>query len=371
MIPVLNIKQEIQPIRSEIDVAIKKVVDSGYFINGPQVKAFESAFASYLGVSHAVAVNSGTDALLIALRSLGVGVGDEVIVPAFSFFATSECVGILGAEPVFVDICPKTFNIDAGQIERVITSKTKAIIPVHLFGQSANMHKITELAEKHGLRVLEDVAQCLGGKSVGRKCGSIGDISAFSFFPSKTLGAFGDGGMIATNDRGLADECRLLKNHGGKHKYNNEKFGYNSRLDEIQAAILNVKLQYLDDDNLLRLQVGCRYNEMLSSNNKVVLPYSNPSSKHVFHQYTVQIKNANRDAVQSGLLERGIQTMVYYPKPLYKLPVYEKTLHFDKKLPNAERAAETVLSLPCGSRISEKTQVEVVEALEAVLKKAT
>lgn len=365
-IPVLDLRPEINSLWEELTSAIEGVLRSGQFIMGPNVKAFEEEAAAYLGVRHAVGVNSGTDALVIALQAAGIGEGDEVITTPFTFFATAEGVSRLGATPVFVDIDPLTFNIDPGLIEAAVTPRTKAILPVHLYGQAADMDPIMEVAKKYGLKVIEDTAQAFGGEYKGKKLGTIGDAGCFSFFPSKNLGAFGDGGLIATDDDEIAERARMLRVHGAKKKYYNEVIGYNSRLDALQAAILRVKLPYIDGWNEGRRRAAQRYNELLKDIPDVVTPYEAPYAKHVYHQYTVRILNARRDQVKEYLAQQGISTMVYYPVPVHKLPVYAQAQNAIT-LAEAEKAAEEALSLPMWPWIIEDTQAEVVKALKTAM----
>lgn len=363
-IPVLDLTPEIEALWDELMAAIQGVLKSGQFIMGPNVKAFEQEVAAYLGVKHAVGVNSGTDALTIALRAAGIGPGAEVITTPFTFFATAEAISQVGATPVFVDIDPKTFNINPDLIEPAITSRTRAILPVHLYGQAADMDPIMELAEKYNLKVIEDTAQAFGGEYKGRKLSTIGDAGCFSFFPSKNLGAFGDGGLIATNDDEIAEKARMLRVHGAKKKYYNEVVGYNSRLDELQAAILRVKLPHIDEWNEARRQAAKRYNELLKDVPGVVTPYEAPYAGHVYHQYTIRLPGGMRDKVKHFLADQGIGTMVYYPVPVHKLPVYAG---YNYSLAEAEKAAVDVLSLPIWPEIAKEIQVRVTRVLEDAL----
>jgi dTDP-4-amino-4,6-dideoxygalactose transaminase len=359
-IPILDLSSEVNMLWDELNPAIQDVLRSGRFIMGEPVKQLEAELADYLDVKHAIAMNSGTDALLIGLRTFGVEAGDEVITTAFTFFATAEAVSLLGATPVFVDIDEGTFNIDANLIEANITPKTKAIIPVHLFGQAADMEKITAIAKKHDLLVLEDTAQAFGGDYGGRKLGTLGQVGAFSFFPTKNLGAYGDGGMMVTDDDGMAETAQMLRKHGAKKKYHNELLGYNSRLDTLQAAILRVKLPYVAEWNRARQQVARRYNELLAEIPGVVTPVDATGGNHVYHQYTVCILDGRRDEIKAKLAEAGIQTMVYYPIPVHKLPVYADS---NVTLPKTEKAAQEVLSLPIWPFISEIQQQRVADVL--------
>ena len=364
-IPVLDLKPEINEHLNEYMKAIEEVLRSAQFIMGPNVKAFEEEVARYLGVKHAIGVNSGTDALVIALRAAGIGENDEVITTPFTFFATAESITALGATPVFVDIDERTFNINPDLIKQAITKRTKAILPVHLYGQAADMDPIMELAAKYGLKVIEDTAQAFGGEYKGHKLGTIGHAGCYSFFPSKTLGAFGDGGLIATNDDEVAEKARMLRVHGSRKKYYNETVGYNSRLDEIQAAILRVKLPRIDQANEARRMAAQRYNELLCDVSGIITPYEDERAKHVYHQYTIRVLNGKRDELQQCLADRGIGTMVYYPMPVHKLPIYKDTAPL---LSVAERLANEVLSLPIWPNIAEEVQREVVGAIREFMR---
>jgi dTDP-4-amino-4,6-dideoxygalactose transaminase len=360
-IPVLDLKPQYAAVKLDIQDAVNRVLDSGQFVMGPEVQAFERETALYLNTRYAISVNSGTDALFISLRALSIGPGDEVITTPFTFFATAEAISHVGATPVFVDIDRRTFNIDSELIEEKITPRTKAILPVHLFGQAADMVPILSLARKYDIMILEDVAQAFGGKYQGQKLGTIGDVGAFSFFPSKNLGACGDGGLIATNDTAVAELARMLRVHGAKEKYRNEVVGYNSRLDELQAAILRVKLPYIDQWNAQRRRVAARYNELLKDLPDIVTPVEAAYSEHVYHQYTVRILNDKRNQVQERLAEAGIGTMVYYPISVHELPVYDD-VHYS--LARSCEAASEVLSLPIWPQLSPSAQERIVEACE-------
>jgi len=363
-IPVLDISCEVQALKPQIMSAIESVLDRGAFIMGQNVKDFEREVAEYLGVNYAVALNSGTDALVIALLACGIGEGDEVITTPFTFFATAEAISRVGAIPVFVDIDPDTYNMDTNLLESALTEKTKAIIPVHLFGQSADMDPIMELARLHHLIVVEDVAQAFGGEYKGRKVGTIGDMGCFSFFPSKNLGAYGDGGLVATNDPDLAEQAVMLRAHGSKKKYYNELIGFNSRLDEIQAAILRVKLPHIDEWNEGRHQAAARYRRLLGEFEGIILPVEEQYGSHVYHQYTIRVRNGKRDELQAKLLEEGISTMIYYPLPVHQLPVYQS---MNVSMPVAERLSSEVLSLPIWPQIEESTQQFIAETIRASL----
>jgi dTDP-4-amino-4,6-dideoxygalactose transaminase len=364
LIPILDLRPQYETLRAEIQEAVNRVLESGQFIMGPEVMAFEAEAAQYLGARHAVGVNSGTDALFISLRALGIGPGDEVITTPFTFFATAEAISHVGATPIFVDIDERTFNINPELIEEKITPHTRAILPVHLFGQAAEMTSITALAEKYGLKILEDVAQAFGGEYQGRKLGAIGDAGTFSFFPSKNLGAYGDGGLIATNDDGVAEVARMLRVHGAKNKYHNEMIGYNSRLDALQAAILRVKLPHLDRWNAERRQVAEHYNKLLGGLPDTSTPFEAAYAKHVYHQYTVRLANGKRDEARERLAEARISTMIYFPVPMHRLPVYAE---LNDHLPVAEAAADEVLSLPIWPQMPRAVQEWVTEALRGVL----
>lgn len=360
-IPVYDPLPEVEALWPELEEAFRRVMRSGQYILGPEVEAFEQEVAAYLGVKYAIGVNSGTDALVIALRALGVGPGDEVITTPFTFFATAEAISAVGATPVFVDIDPKTFNINPDLIAPAITPRTKAILPVHLYGLPADMDPILEIARSHGLKVLEDCAQAFGATYKGRKVGTLGDAGAFSFFPTKNLGGYGDGGLIATNSDEVAEMARMLRAHGSRRKYHNEMIGYNSRLDALQAAFLRVKLKHVDTFNARRREVAARYNDLLQGVPGLVLP---PLTEgHVFHQYTVRIP-AGRDRVAEELASKGIGTMVYYPVPLHRLPVYG---YPEGTFPEAEQAAQEVLSLPMWAGLDPESQGRVREALLRVL----
>jgi len=366
-IPMLDLKAQYATIRDEIAVAIQQVLDSQHFILGPQVKAFEEEMAAYCGARYAVGVASGTDALILALHACGAGPGDEVIVPTFSYIATADSASLLGAVPVFVDIEPATFNMDPAQVEPCITPKTKAIVPVHLYGQPANLDPILEIGRRCGIRVIEDNAQAIGATYRGRKTGSLGDIGCISFFPSKNLGGYGDGGMVVTNSEELATRLRALRAHGTKrHKYLSDEQGWNSRLDELQAAILRVKLRHLDSWKRGRQSVAARYNELLAALAGVVTPKVAPDCEHVYHQYTVRVPN--RDAVQQRLADAGVPSTVYYPEPMHLQKMYAHLGGKPGSLPVAERAAEEVLSLPVFPELTAAQIHRVAEALAAAVR---
>jgi dTDP-4-amino-4,6-dideoxygalactose transaminase len=370
-IPILDLKPQYNSIKVEIREAIDRVLESGAFIMGPDVKLFEEEVAQYLSVKHAIGVNSGTDGLVIGLKALGIGEGDEVITTPFSFFATAESISNVGAKPVFVDIEVDSFNIDPSKIEAAITAKTKAIMPVHLYGRAANMTAIMDIAAKNGLKVVEDCAQSFGSRFYdsgnpslnGKQTGTIGEVGAFSFFPSKNLGAYGDGGLVATNDDSVAEVARMLRAHGAKQKYHNEIFGYNSRLDTIQAAILRVKWPYIDTWNEGRRQVAQTYQELLADVASITTP--EVVDGHVFHQYTIRVANGKRDELAKALNEQGISTMIYYPIPQDRLPVYRGQYPI---LSVSEMLTSEVLSLPIWPELNTETQKHICYNVANLLK---
>ena len=344
-IPMLDLVAQFQSIQHELRDAVEDVLRSGKFILGAQVEAFEHEIARTCGVAHAVGVASGSDALLLALRAAGVGAGDEVIVPAFSYIASADTISLLGAIPVFCDISLDTFNLDPAQIESRITSRTKAIIPVHLFGQPANMERILAFADSAQLVVIEDAAQAIGATCGGRPAGSFGDFGCLSFYPTKNLGAAGDGGMILTSSPESAARLRSLRGHGAvAHKYISEEQGWNSRLDELQAAILCVKLRHLAGWTAARQSHAARYDKLLRAVPGLTLPHVAPGSTHVYHQYTIRL--ADRERVQKHLAAGGIASTVYYPVPLHLQPMFAHLGYQPGSMPHAERAALEVLSLP-------------------------
>ena len=357
-VPVLDLAPDITAHYEELRAAFDRVLRSGQFIMGPEVVAFEAETAEYLGTRHAVGVNSGTDALVIALRALGVGPGDDVITTPFSFFATAESIGNVGATPVFVDIDPATFNIDPALLEAAISERTKVILPVHLYGRPCEMDPIMAVAAEHGVKVVEDCAQSFGARYRGRPTGTMGDVGAFSFFPSKNLGAFGDAGLIATDDDDVAETARMLRAHGSKRKYHNEVLGYNSRLDSLQAALLRVKLPHVDAANRGRIDAAERYVAALQDVAEVVPPAI--VDGHVFHQFTVRVPEGRRDAVARSMQEDGVDTMVYYPVPQHLLPVYRGS-HGNHEA--SEAAAREVLSLPLWPSIEPAVQRHVIDVL--------
>jgi dTDP-4-amino-4,6-dideoxygalactose transaminase len=362
-IPILDLTRQYAAIKGEIDRAVLDVLAAGVYINGPNVRALEDEIADYVGTQHAVALNSGTDALHLALRALGIGPGDEVITTPFTFVATTEAIGMVGATPVFADIDPRTFNLDPRSIERAVTPRTRAILPVHLYGLMSGMDEVLAIAGRHGLPVVEDCAQAIGAHWDGRPAGSLGTIGCFSFFPSKNLGAYGDGGMLVTGDARIAARVRSLRAHGGAVKYHHDELGVNSRLDEIQAAILRVKLRRLDEWIDARRAIAARYTTSLGELSQLETPYA--PSRHVFHQYTVRVRE--RDAVARALERSGIQTMVYYPVPLHLQAVHASLGYGAGDFPQSERAANEVLSLPMFPELEDVEVDRAIAELRAVV----
>jgi UDP-2-acetamido-2-deoxy-ribo-hexuluronate aminotransferase len=358
-IQMVDLKQQYQEIKSEIDAAISQVVESAAFINGPQVQSFTTALEKYNQVKHVIPCANGTDALQIALMALDLQPGDEVITPSFTFIATTEVVALLRLTPVFVDIDPKTFCIDPSAIEKAITSKTKAIIPVHLYGQAANMEEITKIAEAHNLYVIEDNAQAIGGDyhfSDGskRKTGSIGTVNTTSFFPSKNLGGYGDGGAIMTNDDGLANKLRMIANHGQSKRYYHDMVGCNSRLDTIQAAVLEVKLRHLDSYINARRRLADSYDGAFKAHPKLITPYRAQWCKHVFHQYTLVVDGIDRNELHAYLADLKIPSMIYYPVPAHRQKMFAEFNSSSTDLPNTDWLTERVISLPMHTEMDEE-----------------
>lgn len=367
-IPVLDLKREVAELKPRLLEAIEAVLDEAAFIMGNQVKQLEREAADYLGVRHAIALNSGTDALVIALLAAGIGPGDEVITTPFTFFATAEAISRVQAVPVFADVDPATFNLNPDSLKAAITPRTKALLPVHLFGRPAEMDRIMDIARAHGLIVIEDAAQAFGAETGGRKAGTIGHAGCYSFFPSKNLGAYGDGGMLATDDPALAETAAMLRTHGSKRKYYNERIGFNSRLDELQAAILRVKLPHVDAWNEQRRLAAARYGELLHGLDGLILPEECAGDvKHVYHQYTIRVLNGKRDELKAALAAAGISTIVYYPLPVHKLPVYAADSG-GTPLPMAEQLSQEVLSLPIGPHLGEDAQRYIAGHIERFMK---
>jgi dTDP-4-amino-4,6-dideoxygalactose transaminase len=343
-LPILDLKAQYEGLREEILDALHQVLEEQHFILGPNVLQLEREIAAYCGTGFAVGVASGTDALILALRAAHVQAGDEVILPAFSFIATADAVAILGATPVFADIDPLTLNIDVAHAETLVTDRTRAIIPVHLYGQTADMDAVLSVARRHSLLVIEDCAQALGARWKNRKTCSFGDYGCISFFPSKNLGAYGDGGMVTVPTAEQAETLRALRSHGSRRKYYSDVQGMNSRLDELQAAILRVKLPHLDEWNEGRRHVAAMYDVALRNVQEVTLPFASADSLHVYHQFTIRVPHRNE--VQQSLKEHGVQTFVYYPVPLHLQTMFAALGYKKGDLPVAEQASQEVLSLP-------------------------
>lgn len=360
----VDVVGQYKKIKKEIDDAIHRVLDSGHFILGEPVREFESAAARYLGVKHAIGCASGTDALQVSMMALGIKPDDEIITTPFTFVATTETIVLLGAVPVYVDIDPRTYNIDPTLIERAMTTRTRAIMPVHLYGQPADMDPIMEIAKKHGVAVIEDAAQAMGAEYKGVKVGGIGHLGAISFFPSKNLGAYGDAGMVVTNDDSLAEKVRMIVVHGSRERYKHEILGVNSRLDSLQAAVLNVKLKYLDQWHEARREAARRYNRLLEGV-EVELPYEAPYGKHIYHQYTVRAKR--RDILARGLVSRKIPHAIYYPIPLHVQEAFRYAGKPKGTFAVTEKAAEEVLSLPMHTELKEDQQQHIVSAVRSAL----
>ena len=390
-IPLIDLKAQYKSISEDLDRVTKEVISSASYIMGKNVTEFEKEFAEYIGVKHAISVGNGTDALVIALKSLGIGSGDEVITTPFTFFATAETISAVGAIPVFVDVEKDTFNIDPAKIEEKITKKTKAIVPVHIFGQSAKMDEINEIAKKHGLKVIEDACQAIGGKYKERKIGTLGDVACFSFFPTKNLGCAGDGGILVTDDDNVATIARALRTHGSGEngqkaynllnniteevstvknaddtvynplKYYNYLIGYNTRLDAIQAAILRVKLTHIDNWNAKRREIAKIYDEKLKDTD-LITPFIGEENEAVYHMYIIQ--SENREAMLNKLKEKGVATGVYYPVPLHLQKVYKDLGYKEGDMPVAEYLAHRTFAIPVYPELTEKEIEYIVESIK-------
>lgn len=381
-IPPLDLTQQYCQIETEVSAAVKQVLASGRYIGGPHVDTFEQAFADYIGCRYGVGCNSGTDALYLALRALEIGAGDEVITSPFSFFATAEVISAVGALPIFVDIDPATFNLNLDNLEAAITPKTRAIMPVHLFGQPIDLTRLMAIARAHNVPVIEDCAQATGAEWAGRKVGSYGTLGCFSFFPTKNLGACGDGGAVITDDAILADRLRCLKNHGSSQRYYHKEIGINSRLDALQAAILQIKLRYVDRWNTQRRAIAERYTQWLSKIPDIITPQALSGGSSVWNQYTLRIvactsllrcqsdpcRNALarncRDWIREQLQARGVSTMIYYPIPLHLQDAYRSLGYPPGQFPVTEQVAQEVLSLPMFPELTEAQQDQVIFALK-------
>jgi dTDP-4-amino-4,6-dideoxygalactose transaminase len=359
-IPILDLKAQYQSIKDEVDAAVLGVMASGHFVLGPNVKALEAEVAEYVGCQYGIGVASGTDALRLSLAALDIGPGDEVITTPFTFVATANTISHSGARPVFVDIDPRTFNIVPAQIEAAVNERTRAIVPVHLYGQPAEIDAIMKIARQHDLYVIEDCAQAIGAEDDGRRVGSFGDVACFSFYPTKNLGAYGDGGMVTTNNSEIAERVDVLRRQGGKTKYYHEVLGFNSRLDEMQAALLRVKLRHLDDWQAGRRRVASRYDELLRELD-VAIPFVRSDVTHVYHQYTIRVPR--RDELHQFLKEHGIGSMIYYPLPLHLQGLYQDLGYTEASLPFSEEAGREVLSLPMYPELTEEQIRRVAEVI--------
>ena len=369
-IQMVDLVGQYQKIKAEVDQAVLGVMQSAAFINGPEVKSFEQELAAYLGVKHAIGCANGTDALQIAMMALDLKPGDEIITPSFTFVATVEVVALLGLHPVFAEVLPGTFNIDPEDVRRKITPRTKAIVPVHLFGQTADMAAIMEIAREHGLHVIEDNCQAVGSDytfpdGTVKKAGTIGTVGTTSFFPSKNLGCYGDGGAIFTNDDALAKHLRQVCNHGSEVRYYHDVVGVNSRLDSMQAAILRIKLRHLDEYGKARQAAAAFYDQALAGMEHVHTPVRSKDSTHVFHQYTLRITGGHRDALRAHLEKQGVPAMIYYPVPLHLQKAYEGYGIKRGDLPVTERLMEEVLSLPMSTELDPEQLTHITATVKA------
>lgn len=366
-VPLLDLKAQYATLRDEIHAAMDRVVESQHFILGPEVEALEQEVAAYSQCAYGIGVSSGTDALLVALMALEIGPGDEVITTPYTFFATAGCIARLGAKPVFVDIDPRTYNIDSTRIEAAVTPRTKAIMPVHLFGQMADMDPIMAIAARHNLAVIEDAAQAIGAEYKGRRAGSIGHLGCFSFFPSKNLGGFGDGGMVVSNDPALADRVRLLRGHGARPKYHHQVVGGNFRLDALQAGVLRVKLRHLDDWTAARQRNAARYRQLFAATGLtgVELPWESGDGRHIYNQFVIRL--ALRDSLMAHLKARQIGHEVYYPLSLHQQACFAGLGHGTGDFPASEAAALETVAIPIYPELTEAQQQVVVDAVVAHL----
>ena len=363
-VPLLDLKAEFAPIAGEVRAAIEGVLESQRFILGPEVQALEQEIAEYSGTAHAIGVSSGSDALIVALMALDIGPGDEVITTPFTFFATLGAIARVGAKPVLVDIDPQTYNLDPGKLEAAITDRTRAIIPVHLYGQCADMPAIMDIANRHDLPVIEDAAQAIGSEIAGRRAGSFGALGCFSFFPSKNLGALGDGGMVVTSDPALAEKTRILRGHGGKPKYYHQIIGGNFRLDALHAAVLRVKLPHLDDWTAARQRNAATYDRLFAEaglTDTLTLPHRVPGARHIFNQYV--IRAPRRDELKQHLTSKNIGTEIYYPVPMHLQDCFAYLEHKPGDFPACEQAAQQTLAIPVYPSLTNEQQAEVVDAI--------
>ena len=364
MIPFVDLKAQYDSIKDEIDNAIQNVLNTTSFIMGEELKKFEEEFARFCNVKYAIGVANGSDALILALRACGIGKGDEVITVPHTFISTTEAISNVGGKVVFVDIDPKTYTIDVTKIEEKINERTKAIIPVHLYGQPADMDPIMRLAKKYNLKVIEDAAQAHGAEYKGEKVGSIGDVGCFSFYPGKNLGAYGDAGMVVTNSEEIAEKVKLLRNHGRiTKKYEHEIEGYSSRLDNLQAAILRVKLRYLNKWNESRRENAKKYNELLNNIAGIITPYEAGYAKHVYHLYVIGVEKERRDKLREELKSKGVATGIHYPIPQHLQPAYSYLGYKEGDFPVTEKASQEILSLPIFAELTDEQIEEIVEVV--------
>ncbi|SEV94212.1 dTDP-4-amino-4,6-dideoxygalactose transaminase [Chryseobacterium wanjuense] len=368
-VQMVDLKSQYEKIRDEINTGIQECIDNTAFINGPAVKEFQQDFEKYLNVKHVIPCANGTDALQIAMMALDLKPGDEIVCPAFTYVATAEVIGLLGLKPIMVDVDEQTFDIELEGLEKYLTPNTKAIVPVHLYGQGANMEKILEFAEKHNLFVIEDNAQAIGSDytftdGTVKKTGTIGHIGCTSFFPSKNLGCYGDGGALMTNDDDLASKIRMIANHGQEKKYYHKVLGCNSRLDTIQAAILKVKLKNLDQYSAARNKMAAYYDENLKDIAEIQIPERAKNATHVFHQYTLKVKNGKRDELQKYLAEKNIPSMVYYPLPLYKQEAFQQYVEENYSLPVTEKLCSEVISLPIHTEFNQEVSDYIISEIK-------
>jgi dTDP-4-amino-4,6-dideoxygalactose transaminase len=366
-VPLLDLQAQYASLREEMRPAIERVLESQRFVLGDEVRRLESSLAEYCQTKHAVGCASGSDALLLALMALDVGPGDEVITTPFSFFATASCIARLGARPVFVDIDKLTYNLDVSRVADAITSRTKAIMPVHLYGQCADMNPLLDLSERHEIPIIEDAAQAIGATDRRRRAGSLGAFGCFSFYPTKNLGGAGDGGIVTTNDDALAQRLRRLRAHGGVTEYEHQEVGVNSRLDELQAAVLNVKLPHLDAWSDQRARIAQSYSESLNDADlsfELTTPLVRPECRHIFHQYVIRVPR-HRDALMNHLRERGVGTKVYDPIPLHRQECFSYLGYKAGAFPEAERAAAETVALPAYPELSEAQQAYVVDSIKS------
>lgn len=372
-IQMVDLKSQYEKIQNEIDTAVLDVIRSTQYINGSEVKKFQEELESYLGVKHVIPCGNGTDALQVAMMALGLKPGDEIITTSFTFVATVEVIALLGLTPVLVDVLPDTFNIDPESVKKAITSKTKAIVPVHLFGQCAHMKPLMKLAKEHNLHIIEDNAQAIGADYIfedgsHQKAGTLGILGCTSFFPSKNLGCYGDGGAVFTNDDELAKKLRVIVNHGMEVRYYHDSVGVNSRLDSVQAAILRIKLQHLDEYAAARNKAASYYDKAFAGHPRITTPARSKFSTHVFHQYTLIIENLDQLALQKYMGEKGIPAMIYYPVPMHMQKAYQDPRYKEGDFPVTEKLSKTVISLPMHTELDEEQLRYITNSLLEYLK---